>query len=72
MFRLETERKILTNTLKLMAYRVESALLNAIRPHYRHAEQEGRQMIQKIFQAAGNLDVQGNVLTITLEASNER
>jgi hypothetical protein len=66
-FRLETERKILTGTVKLMAYRVESALLNAIRPHYSHAEQEGRQLIQEIFQASGDLDVQGNVVTITLE-----
>jgi len=29
-------------------------------------------MIQKTFQASDNLDVMGNVLTITLGASNER
>lgn len=66
-FRLETERKTLTDTIKLMAYRVESALLNVIRPNYSHAEQEGRQLIQEIFQASGDLDVKGNVVTITLE-----
>ena len=40
--RLETERKILTDTVEIMAYRVESAMLGLIRPHYSHAEQEGR------------------------------
>lgn len=39
-FRLETERKVLTDTVKIIAYRVESALLSAIRPHYRRTEHD--------------------------------
>src|SRR5437867_3178219 len=66
-FRLETERKTLTDTVKIMAYRVESAMLSLIRPHYRHAEQEGRQLIQEILQASGDLDVQRDTVTVTLE-----
>jgi hypothetical protein len=65
--RLETERKVVTDTVKIVAYRVESALLGAIRPHYSRSKQEGRQLIQEIFQSSGNLEVQGNVVTLTLE-----
>jgi hypothetical protein len=65
--RLETERKMLTDTVKIMAYRVESAMLSLIRPHYKHAEQEGRQLIQEILQASGDLDVQRDTVTVTLE-----
>lgn len=65
--RLETERKMLTDTVKIMAYRVESAMLSLIRPHYRHAEQEGRQLIQEILQASGDLNVQRDKVTVTLE-----
>lgn len=65
--RLETQRKILTDTVKLVAYRVESALLTAIRPHYSHAEQEGRQLVQEMLQASGDLDVQDNTVTVILE-----
>jgi len=66
-FRLETERKVLSDTVKIIAYRVESALLNAIRPHYSRTEQEDRQLIQEILQASGDLDVHGNTVTVSLE-----
>lgn len=54
-------------TVKNVAYRVEWALPRAIRPHYSHAEQEGRQLIQEILQASGDLDVQWNTVTVRLE-----
>jgi hypothetical protein len=66
-FRLETERKILMDTVRIVAYRVESAMLTGIRPHYSHAEQEGRQLIQEILQASGDLEVQDKTVTVTLE-----
>jgi DNA-binding CsgD family transcriptional regulator len=66
-FRLETERKILTDTVKIIAYRVESALLGAIRPYYSRSEHEGRQLIQEIFQSSGDLKVHRNTVTVTLE-----
>lgn len=66
-FRLETERKVLSDTVKIVAYRVESALLSAIRPHYSRTEQEGRQLIQEILQTSGDLDVHGNTVTVSLE-----
>ena len=66
-FRLETERKVLTDTIKTVAYRVESSLLSVIRPHYPRTEQEGRQLIQEILQTSGDLDVHGNSVTVTLE-----
>ena len=65
--RLETERKTLTDIIKMMAYRVESALLALTRPDYSRAEQEGRQLIQEIMHASGDMDVHANHVTITLE-----
>ncbi len=65
--RLETERKTLTDIIKMMAYRVESALLALIRPDYSRADQEGRQLIQEIMHASGDMDVHANHVTITLE-----
>jgi len=65
--RLETERKTLTDIIKMMAYRVESALLVLIRPDYSRAEQEGRQLIQEIMHASGDMDVHPDQVTITLE-----
>jgi Transposase protein len=66
-FRLESERKILMDTVRIVAYRVESALLTGILPHYSHAEQEGRQLIQEILQASGDLEVREDTVTVTLE-----
>ena len=44
--KLSTERKHLTNVLKLVAYQIESDLVNLIRPHYARAEDEGRTLIR--------------------------
>ena len=44
--KLSTERKHLTNVLKMVAYHMESDLLELIRPHYKRVEEEGRTFIQ--------------------------
>ena len=40
--KLATERKHLTDIIKMLAYQAESDLLNLLRPRYQRAEQEGR------------------------------
>jgi hypothetical protein len=44
--KLSTERKHLTNLLKMVAYQIESDLLRLIRPHYKRVGEEGRTFIQ--------------------------
>ena len=64
--KLSTERKHLTNVLKLVAYQIESDLANLIRPHYARADDEGRTLIQSALQSTAALEPVGNELRITL------
>jgi hypothetical protein len=53
MVKLATERKHLTDIIKMVAYQVESDLLAALRPHYARADQEGRTLLHELFATAG-------------------
>ena len=64
--KLSTERKHLTNILKLVAYQIESDLVNLIRPHYARAEDEGRTLIQTVLQSTATLEPTDQELRITL------
>ena len=64
--KLSAERKHLTNVLKLVAYQIESDLVNLIRPHYARADDEGRTLIQSALQSTAALEPIGNELRITL------
>ena len=64
--KLSTERKHLTNVLKLVAYQIESDLVNLIRPHYARAEDEGRTLIQTVLQSTATLEPTGQELRVTL------
>ena len=64
--KLSTERKHLTNVLKLVAYQIESDLVNLIRPHYARAEDEGRTLIQTVLQSTATLEPTDQELRITL------
>ncbi|MGH9340610.1 MAG: hypothetical protein ACRD1R_13710 [Acidobacteriota bacterium] len=66
LLKLSTERKHLTNVLKLVAYQIESDLINLIRPHYARAEDEGRTLIQTALQSTAALDSTGKELHGTL------
>jgi hypothetical protein len=56
--RLSTERKHLTNILKMVAFQIESDLVEMIRPHYKRAEDEGRTLVQTIqLESTGRLMV---------------
>jgi hypothetical protein len=64
--KLSTERKHLTNVLKMVAYHIESDLLELIRPHYKRVEEEGRTFIQAALQDAADLEPTEDQLRITL------
>lgn len=66
MVKLATERKHLTDIIKMLAYQAESDLLNLLRPHYLRAEQEGRTLLHEIFAASGDIKVTESELQITL------
>jgi transposase len=64
--KLATERKHLTDLIKMVAYQAESDLLALLQPHYARAEQEGRTLLHEIFAIAGDIRVGDSELHITL------
>jgi hypothetical protein len=64
--KLATERKHLTDIIKMVAYQAESDLLALLRPHYARAEQEGRTLLHELFATAGDIRVGDSELHITL------
>jgi transposase len=64
--KLATERKHLTDIIKMVAYQAESDLLALLRPHYLRAEEEGRTLLHELFAAAGDIRVSDRELAITL------
>jgi hypothetical protein len=64
--KLSTERKHLTNILKMVAFQIESDLVEMIRPHYKRVEDEGRTLVQTIMQDAPDIAPTEDELRITL------
>jgi Transposase protein len=64
--KLATERKHLTDIIKMVAYQAESDLLALLRPHYARADQEGRTLLHELFATAGDIRVGESELHITL------
>jgi len=66
MMKLSTERKHLTNVLKMVAYQTESDLVELIRPHYSRVEDEGRTFIQMALQDTADIEPAEDQLRIML------
>ena len=64
--KLATERKHLTDIIKMVAYQVESDLLALLQPHYARVDQEGRTLLHELFATAGDIRVSDSELNITL------
>jgi len=64
--KLETERKHLSNIVKMVAYQAESDLFAWLRPHYARADQEGRTVLHELFAASGDIEVTDGELRVTL------
>jgi Transposase protein len=64
--KLSTERKHLTNVLKMVAYQIESTLVEQLRPYYARTDDEGRTLIQTALRSGAAIDPTGDELRITL------
>jgi DNA-binding CsgD family transcriptional regulator len=64
--KLSTERKHLTNVLKMIAYQLESDLVELVRPYYKRVEDEGRTLIQMALQDTADIEPAADQLRITL------
>jgi transposase len=64
--KLATERKHLTDIIKMVAYQAESDLLALLRPHYARVDQEGRTLLHELFATAGDIRVADGELNLTL------
>jgi len=64
--RLSTERKHLTNCLKMVAYQAESELVRLVAAHYRRSEDEGRTLVQSALASAADLHVTETELRVVL------
>ena len=64
--KLATERKHLSNLVKMVAYQAESDLVALLGPHYARADDEGRTLVHELLQTAADLDVGDRELQVTL------
>lgn len=64
--KLATERKHLTNLIKMLAYQAESDLLAFLSRHYARSDDEGRTLLHELFRAAADIDVTDTELRVTL------
>ena len=64
--KLATERKHLTDIIKMVAYQAESDLIALLRPHYARVDQEGRTLLHELFATAGDMRVSETDLNVTL------
>jgi hypothetical protein len=64
--KLSTERKHLTNVLKMVAFQIESDLVERLRPYYARVDDEGRTLIQTALQSAASIQPGKDKLRIIL------
>lgn len=64
--KLSTEGKHLTNVLKMVAYQIESDLVERLRPYYARVDDEGRTLIQTALQSAASIQPGKDELRIFL------
>lgn len=66
--KLKPESKLFMNTIKMIAYRAETAMANLISPHYARANEEARMLIKEIMGCRADIipDYQKNTLTVSL------
>jgi len=65
--KLSYERKLLTDTIKMCAYDVETQLMEMLDGVFRRNDLEGRAVVREIFQASGNLTVSPGQVHIHLD-----
>lgn len=70
----ERERKVLSDVIKMIAYRAETKLFEVINPFYARHDDEGRNFLKTLFQLPGDLipDEEGKLLTIRYHSMANR
>ena len=68
---LDTSSKHLIDTIKMIAYRAETAMSNLLRPHLSSHHEESRALVTSLYQTPADLipDLQAETLTIRLHHS---
>jgi transposase len=68
--KLKTEKKLIVDAIKMMAFQCETTLLERLRPHYARTEDQGRTLLHAAFQASARMEVTETELRITLESQS--
>lgn len=63
----ETERKRITDVIRMATYNANSALARALRPHYARADDEAHSLLREIFRTSGDLEIVGDCLHVRLD-----
>ena len=63
---LATGRNHLMSVVRMVAYQVESELLDRVAPHYPRSADEGRTLLHAVFRSAADIDVAEDELRVTL------
>jgi len=63
---LTTEKKLIIDTIKMTAYRVETELLGMIHACYARSHHEGRTLLHALFHTAGRVELDEQQLLITI------
>lgn len=63
--KLATQRKHLSNVIKMLAYQAESDLLAFLSPHYSRSDDEGRTLLHELFHRAADIEVTDAELRVT-------
>lgn len=68
--KLKTESKLFINTIKMIAYRAETAVTNLLSPFYAKAENEIRMLVKEIIKSDADLvpDYESKTLTVRLHS----
>ena len=64
--KLDPERKLITNLVKMVAYQAESDLVNLVSRHYKRASDEGRTLIQSALASSADIEVSSHELRVLL------
>ncbi len=65
---LAPEAKHLTDTIKMVAYRAETALVRCLAPHYAKTEDEGRALIRELLSSSADIVPEAQRLRIRLHS----
>jgi len=68
--KLKTESKLFINTIKMIAYRAETAVANLLIPYYKKSENEIRMLVKEIIKSEADLipDYSNKTLTVRLHS----